>query len=152
MENHNVELLDAAREGNLGAAQAALDAGADVNATNNGRETPLHLASMYGHIEVVLALLDRNDINVNPIDNIGRAPLHWASENGHISVVVELIHKIGINLALRDNAGHTPQELAFDAIVDAAFPEQNGGRRSGKGKSRRRSRRHRTRRQRRTHK
>ncbi|MDR1802322.1 MAG: ankyrin repeat domain-containing protein [Treponema sp.] len=52
-------LLDAARDGNLGGARSALDAGANVNARDSYLQTPLMMASVSGNLEVVKYLVER---------------------------------------------------------------------------------------------
>jgi hypothetical protein len=49
--------------------------------------TLLYLASQYGHLEVVKALLDHRDIDVNQARSNGVTPLHAATQNGHLEVV-----------------------------------------------------------------
>jgi ankyrin repeat protein len=70
-----------------------LDSHDQVDCTNNEGSTPLHLAAMWGHDEVMEALLQTpaNTFNVNSKDRNGNTPLHLAAEWGHKGVVALLI-------------------------------------------------------------
>jgi len=62
-----------------------VDAGANVDARNNGNGTALMYASYDGHASVVRMLLDAGaDVDARNVDN-GTALMH-ASQNGHASV------------------------------------------------------------------
>jgi len=52
------KLFEAARSGDVSDARVALDAGADVSATDKSEQTPLHLAAMSGHTGVVRLLME----------------------------------------------------------------------------------------------
>jgi len=69
-----------------------LDAGADVNATDNRGSTALMKASWNGNIEIVKMLLKKGaDVNAKTNDNI--TALSGASVNGHTEVA-ELLEKV----------------------------------------------------------
>ncbi|KAI9339293.1 hypothetical protein BDR26DRAFT_386350 [Obelidium mucronatum] len=57
--------------------------------------TLLHLASAYGHTEIVRELLQRDDVCVNARDREGWTPLHCACAEGHLDVIRELCSAIG---------------------------------------------------------
>ena len=56
-----------------------LEKGANVDAKDEGEDTPLHLASREGH-EAVIALLLEKGTDVNVKDKGGLTPLHYASK------------------------------------------------------------------------
>jgi hypothetical protein len=66
----------AARDGNIEAIKQHLDAGADVNAKDDGW-TPLHIAALNGRKEVA-ELLIANDADVNAKDVANETPLDFA--------------------------------------------------------------------------
>lgn len=65
-------------------------AGADVNATNEGGDTPLILASLNGHGSIVDALL-KAGANVHATDQFGSCALFYASRQGHCGLVDALL-------------------------------------------------------------
>ena len=74
--------------------------------------TPLHIASSMGYEEVVLALLNLTDINVNMEDNHGTTPLQWASNYGKLEVVRALLGCSETDAGRRDLDGKTALQLA----------------------------------------
>ena len=74
--------------------------------------TPLHITSSMGHEQVVLALLNRTDINVNVEDNHGTTPLQWASNYGKLEVVRALLGCSKTDVETRDMDGKTALQLA----------------------------------------
>jgi len=91
-----VELLvDGARYGDMEDVRAALDAGVDVNAADQGSRTALHMAAANGHCEVVDALIAAR-ADPDAVNAEGNTPLHWACLNGH-SQVVDRLMKAGAN-------------------------------------------------------
>jgi hypothetical protein len=87
-------LYRAAMNGHLEAAQALIDAGADVDKgkTTDG-DTPLITAAFQGHLEVVKALVGAK-ANVNKAGYNGFTPLRVAIGNNHTSVV-EYLKSVG---------------------------------------------------------
>jgi ankyrin repeat protein len=81
-ERGETPLHYAARRGHLKAAEALVDAGADVNArdNDNNKLTPLHWAAIYGHHKVVELLLAHNADRAAK-DWDGKTPLAHALES-----------------------------------------------------------------------
>lgn len=101
-------LHDAAEQGNLGAVKKALsqDPGL-INVRNEGGRTPLHLAAVNGHKDVVLQLIQKGaDVNLKSQKN-KRSPLHYAAWKGHAEVV-QLLLKKGAEVDSREIDGETP--------------------------------------------
>ena len=55
-----------------------------------GGRTPLHLAALQGHMQLV-KLLENSGANVNASDEHGMTPLHKAAVQGHADTVAELL-------------------------------------------------------------
>ncbi len=103
-------IFQACRDGNLATVRALLDGGTDVNATTNGRVTPLHIACHNGNIRLAeLLLRHAADVNATAID--GRTPLHLACFNSQIEAA-ELLLERGADINATDNGGRTPLHWA----------------------------------------
>eukprot|EP01117_Protostelium_nocturnum_P013102 TRINITY_DN4867_c0_g1_i1.p1 TRINITY_DN4867_c0_g1~~TRINITY_DN4867_c0_g1_i1.p1 ORF type:complete len:415 (+),score=138.37 TRINITY_DN4867_c0_g1_i1:1342-2586(+) len=78
-----------------------------INAANHiDFETPLHVSSEWGRLEVVKILLGYG-ARIEPKNALGRTPLHLASEQGHLAVVKHLLAS-GANVHAKDTEGNTP--------------------------------------------
>jgi len=78
-----------------------------VNALGfNRNETPLAVASRFGHAEAARVLLEHG-ADTNTRDKYDWSPLERASENGHADVVRVLLEH-GANVMARDSTGTTP--------------------------------------------
>ena len=92
-----------------------------VNAYSDDGWTPLHLASYFGHEEIVGLLLDRGAA----IDARSRStrfakentPLHAAAANRRTRVV-EILLERGADVNARDGSGFTPLALAANGKDD----------------------------------
>lgn len=87
-------LFQAARSGSVSQAQAALDAGADPNAKDDWRRTPLHMAAAYGRASVARLLIEKG-ADINAADAWGKTPLMVAAKNRYAEIVemLELVAK-----------------------------------------------------------
>lgn len=115
----------AAGSGKLGAVEALLAAGAEVNLCTMGTElkgqTPLHVAASRGHLAIIRALLDaRADADAMTEDR--NLPLHLASACGHGEAATLLLERGGFGqLAIRNGFGQSPCEAALDIDTALAF-------------------------------
>ena len=111
----------------LAAVTKLLGLGADVNAKDWHRRTPLHLAAS---AEVATCLLARK-ANRNIKDNEGRTPLHLAALHGNAEVAARLVADKRLPMNARDKYGHTPQYYAArrgdTAMVDLLINRQRAG-------------------------
>ena len=66
-----------------------IDKGANTNAKNVNRKTPLHCAAEYGFVDVVTVLVQRQkgSEHINCWDECKRTPLHLAAKNNHVAVI-----------------------------------------------------------------
>lgn len=82
------QLFHAAKIGNTKAAQSAIDAGADVNARDVKRCTPLHYAAETGCLASV-ALLIKGGADANAKDVSGLTPSDFAIFEDHAEVATD---------------------------------------------------------------
>ena len=89
--------------------------GAIINAIDENNQSPLHLATQYGHVEVLKYLIS-NGATINIKDVNGMTPLHTACKFGPLEVVELLIENGGvefINAKLkRKGFGWAPLHIA----------------------------------------
>ena len=85
----------------------------DINCRGGSHVTPLHAATMKGHVEVISLLLESGaDPNCRGIQ--GRVPLHRVSRGGQLVMeqslleIARLLVQSGANVNATDNEGWTP--------------------------------------------
>ena len=87
------KLLDACASGDKEGALGLISGGCDPQRTcNEVGKTPLHIACLNGHFDIVLLLLHAFNCNPNRKDHNQCTPLHDACLGGHINVTLLLIH------------------------------------------------------------
>jgi ankyrin repeat protein len=74
-------------------------------------KTSLHLASQYGHIGIVRALLEAG-AHSTAQDKNNWTPLHFASLNGQVEVTQALLES-GADTTVWNKAGEAPLEVAL---------------------------------------
>ena len=103
----------------MDAAAALLAAGARLDAVNEARSTPLHLAASSGARECVDLVLARRskkkpaDVVVDAPDRLGRTALHYAARRGRDAFAKVLLRR-GADPRVLNGRGQT----AFDVAVD----------------------------------
>jgi ankyrin repeat protein len=102
----NMPLFDAVRYYQKDVAELLLANQADVNATNNTGDTPLHLAAFGGDKDMTAMLLAYH-ANVNATNNTGETPLHVAAYK-HRKDVVALLLAGGAKVDAITWGGDTP--------------------------------------------
>ena len=89
----------------------------DINSRGGSHTTPLHAASVKGHLEVASLLLE-SGADPNSRDNLGRVPLHRVSQGGHLVMeqssleIARLLVNSGANVNITDDEGWTPLHAA----------------------------------------
>jgi ankyrin repeat protein len=110
--NKSQHIIDAAEDGNELLIKALLEKGADVNAKDNLRRTPLWVAAEKGYEAVVKLLLDTGKAELNAKDRVYyKTPVWIAAEKEHEAVVKMLLDtgKADVNMK---SCGRTPLSWA----------------------------------------
>lgn len=121
----NDQLFEAVRKGDVAAATAALDKGADVNAKFRYGATALFKAAERGHAPIVKLLLDRGaDVKVKDTF-YGATAMTWALDNDHFEIVRMLLAKGGgdVDEVLQSGARAANAELVKIALDQGGATE-----------------------------
>ena len=121
----DMRLITGARHGNLRMIEAALGAGASIQATDEIGRTALMWAAFRGATETVAYLIDSGS-DVNARDSRDRTALMWAAIAGNGEAIGLLLHR-GADVALvdangTDATGHASAENhqhVVDQLVEA---------------------------------
>jgi hypothetical protein len=84
----------------------------DLDEADHAKNTPLHAASIAGHVDIVKLLLDSGCI-VDPVNLARDTPLHDAIDNGHLECV-KLLLSAGANPRKANGKGEDPSDLVDD--------------------------------------
>jgi adenylate kinase len=91
-------------EGGLAPIQARFVQGQDVNEKDKNGNSPLHIATQNGHLEIVNFLFKQAGIRVNAQNNKGHTPLHMAIQYNYREVA-DVLKAHGANPDTQNNAG-----------------------------------------------
>ena len=108
----------------VGCVKLLIDAGADLEATDNVRYTPLHCAAVTIRPKL-LSLLIQAGVNVEAVDRYANATaLHDAASSSERGVVdcVELLLAAGADIDARTFSGRRPFDIALEHNSRRAWP------------------------------
>lgn len=91
--------------------------GADVMATDQDGNIPLHEAARSGNEQIAQLLIDENNESVKQKNRLDETPLHYAAAGGHIEVIARLCKK-GAGVDAKDNSGNTPLHRAASVLLE----------------------------------
>ncbi|KAI0145671.1 ankyrin [Hypoxylon sp. NC0597] len=119
VDNHGQTLLaKACAKGEYEIAKRRLtERPEDLNFADYAGNTPLQIASLNGHEQIVQLLIDAG-CNLDCRNSDKETPLLDAVENGHLGVV-KLLLKAGVNPRKADAEGHEPLEKVPDDLENA---------------------------------
>jgi len=108
----NLDIWQAADEGDITEIKQHLDSGIDVNAKNQFGATPLHFAAKQGHKNLAALLITEGaDTNAEAYDK--STPLHSAVISGY-KEVAELLIANGADVNAKGYEGTTPLDNAIE--------------------------------------
>ncbi|KAK4357318.1 hypothetical protein RND71_022928 [Anisodus tanguticus] len=85
----------------------------DLNSIDSQGRTPLHIAAIHGHVEVIQFLVSVGS-DPDMKDSQGWTPLHFAAHQGHVEAVVFLVNHSNFAKYTVTKQGNTAYELATD--------------------------------------
>ena len=77
----------------------------ELNSENENGETPLHIASKKGNLEIVKTIMSLSSVNVDRQTNLLMTPLHFAAKEGHFDIVQFLVNSCNATKTLKDIKG-----------------------------------------------
>ncbi|KAL3472617.1 hypothetical protein BJX99DRAFT_262178 [Aspergillus californicus] len=105
------QLYNLAKHGALKRVKQLLAEGVQPDTRNDQGVTPLWNAASYGHFQVVEALLQTNQVDVNAKSSAGRTPIFWAAARGYASIVRLLLDAHAVP-NVPDINGNTAYDMA----------------------------------------
>jgi ankyrin repeat protein len=117
-KNGNQPLHWACQEGHSETVKLMVSYGANIDAVNNYRCTPLHKGA--GGEKDCLKLCEillKHKAKIDAVDEVGDQPLHWACQKGH-SETVKLMVSYGGNIDAVNNYRCTPLHKAAGKVKD----------------------------------
>ena len=118
----DIDIHDAAYDGNIEAVKQHLAAGTDVDKKGSTLgSTALHQAARKGHKEIANLLIN-NGADVNAVTDNGVTPLHTSAGLGHKEIAELLIAK-GANVNAKVALGPKQGLTALDAAIERNHPK-----------------------------
>ncbi|KAL8285564.1 hypothetical protein RB597_002573 [Gaeumannomyces tritici] len=119
--NVNIETRDmygdtplqwAVRKGAEALVRPLIENGADAGPCGPGERTMLHLATHYGHAEIIKLLVVEEGSDKERGDGHGQRPLHYAAQRGDVALVRLLAVELGADKEAQNSKGKTPLHSA----------------------------------------
>lgn len=103
------EFVDAVEKGDTETVKS-LAQYVDLNEADNDGRSPVHVAALEGHIEIVRFFIAQH-VDLNKADKDGQTPVLIAEREGHTEIV-KLLAKHNVDLNKADKYGCTPVHIA----------------------------------------
>ena len=122
IDNHNFDVHMADKNGWTGLHHSArngshelvkyfADIGTDINLKTSNGENCLHIAALYGHLNLCKTLIDYHNFDVHMNDNDGWTGLHYSARNGSYELV-KYFWDIRTDTKLQTNKGENCLHIA----------------------------------------
>ncbi|GIY37786.1 uncharacterized protein CEXT_604031 [Caerostris extrusa] len=99
---------DAVVRGNLGEVESVLTRKRFALSRDHLGASPLHLAVLHGHTDIVKYIIDNFPEALDGPDNEGRTPLHYAAVMRDGGTYYRILLMAGADETVKDKANHTP--------------------------------------------
>ncbi|GFT05903.1 uncharacterized protein TNCV_3926541 [Trichonephila clavipes] len=99
---------DAVVRGNLGEVESVLTRKRFALSRDHLGASPLHLAVLHGHTDIVKYIIDNFPEALDGPDNEGRTPLHYAAVMRDGGTYYRVLLMAGADETVKDKANHTP--------------------------------------------
>ena len=112
----NEDIFECCRKGDLVSVKKLIEehkvvyGGSEIR--NEIGNTPLHLASYKGHLEIVKYLVEDVGVETETKSRYGQTPLHEASCVGHLEIVKYLVEEVKTNTEVQNKYGDTPLHIS----------------------------------------
>ena len=106
-----VALHFSARNGSFELVTFFTSVGIDVNLKTNDEKNCLHIAALYGHLNLCKKLKDKFKLDVHITDNDGWTALHFSARNGSYELVPYFV-ELKIDIQLKANDGKNCLHIA----------------------------------------
>lgn len=102
----------AADGGHIDTVRLLVEKGAQYNALDDNKRTPLYCACRFGRVQVVEYLLSLDGVNLQHRDNKGQTALYVACREGHMNIVTHLLRRDPTLATIAANDGTSPLAAA----------------------------------------
>ena len=93
-----------AKYGDYESIKSFADVGIDINLKTNDGKTILHIAALYGHLNLCKTLTDKHNFDVNTTSNARWTALHYSARNGSYELV-NFFAYMGTDIYLKEDSG-----------------------------------------------
>ena len=100
-----------ARNGSYDLVTLFADMGTDIDVKDNLGRNCLHIAALYGHLNLCKTLIDKHNFDVHMADENGWTALHYSARNGSYELLT-CFTGMGSNIGLKDNFGRNSLHFA----------------------------------------
>ena len=120
MQNFNLDMADddgwtafhfAARKGSDELIAYFIDMGSNVHLETNDRKNCLHIAALYGHLNLCKILVEKHYFDVHSTDDDGWAALHYSARHGTYSLITYFVD-MGADIFLKTKDGKNCLHIA----------------------------------------
>ena len=100
-----------ARNGTYKLFKLFTDMGTNIDVKDNLGRNCLHIAALYGHLNLCKTLIDKHNFDVHMADENGWTALHYSARNGSYELLT-CFTGMGSNIGLKDNFGRNSLHFA----------------------------------------